>query len=307
MDSNDIQDDIYYEIKPLGRWIRGKELKHPYIRKGIHELILGQKEAIENERRFYLNIGETPVVQLNAKPPAYIIHSSFQGLRDLLIELDMPEDPRHVYCAKLFPGFDMRYKKRGHEKPQKYSAEIFGLFLKLPDLTSYDLKDWFLNERSQYKCQPRYWASPSGHIVQIWRLRLFHCPITNVRTSISNPLSPSAPAVVYLEERWHPQREMKLSLNGLEHLRDSKISPFIQFTSDALGAIGKTKRAGRPRWSGKYKSPEAFIEAYRRAYFDLLLEKNDEPIQEAVAYKLKLTYTNFKRLKRKSEVEWPPI
>lgn len=141
MHLSDIQDNEYYEIKTLGRRILGKHLKNAYIRKAIYEEILRRKEEIENERRFYLNIGDTPVIQFKTKPPAYIIHSNFQGLRDLLLELDMPEDPRHAYCSMLFQGSNfLLNKKRRYENFQKYSAEIFGLFLRLPDVTSYDLK-----------------------------------------------------------------------------------------------------------------------------------------------------------------------
>jgi hypothetical protein len=304
---SNIQDNAHYRIKALRRRILGKDLKHPYMRKGINEEFLKLKEEIENERRFYLNIGDTPVLQFGTKPPAYIIHSNFQGLRDLLLELDMPEDPRHVYCSKLFRGIDIRYKKRRYEKFQNYSAEIFGLLLTLPGVTSYDLRDQILHEKSQYKCQPRYWASRSEHIVQIWRLRLFSCAVTNIHTSISNPLSPSAPKVVYLEECWHSRRETKLALNGLEHLADSKISPFIQFAGDALRVIGKTKKAGRPTWSGRYQSPEEFSTAYRGAYFDLLLETGDKPKQQAVANRLQIGLSTLKNYIRDSGDKWPPL
>lgn len=306
---SDIRDDDYYTIEILGKPILGKHLKNSYIRKGIHEEILRRKEEIENARRFYLNIGDIPVIQFNAKPPAYIIRSNFQGLRDLLLELDMPEDPRHAYCSMLFQGSNLLLeKKRKDEKfKKKYSVEIFGLFLRLSDTPSYNLRDWFLNEKSQYKCQPRYWSSRSGHIVQIWRLRLFSCPATHIQSSILNPLSQSAPKVAYLEERWHPQQDLRLALCGLEHLSNSKISPFIQFTRDALRVIGKTKRAGRPPWSGKYKSPEHFLTKYRAAYFDLLLKTGDEPIQQAVANRLRISLANLKILIRKSEASWPPF
>jgi hypothetical protein len=65
----DIKDDENYEIKCLGRRILGKYLKHPAIQKGIHEEIQRRKEELENERRFYLNIGDTPVLQIRTRPP----------------------------------------------------------------------------------------------------------------------------------------------------------------------------------------------------------------------------------------------
>jgi hypothetical protein len=305
---SDIPDDDYYTIEILGKPILGKHLKNPYLRKGIHEEILRRKEEIENVRRFYLNIGDTPVIKFNAKPPAYIIHSNFQGLRDLLLDLDMPEDPRHAYCSMLFQGSNLLLKKKQKDEFfKKYSVEIFGLFLRLPDIPSYDLRDWFLHEKSQYKCQPRYWTSRSGHIVQVWRLRFFSCPVTDIHLSITNPLSPPVPKVVYLEESWHPQRDFRLALCGLEHLRNSPISPFIQFTGDALRAIGKTKSAGRSYWSGKYKSPEEFVTAYRGVYFRLVLETGDEPKQQAVANKLRISVANLKKLIWKSGASWPPL
>lgn len=304
---SDIRDEDYYEIKTLGIRIKGKDLKHPGIRKAIHQEILRRKDEIENERRFYLNIGDTPVLQFKTEPPAYIIHSNFQGLRDLLVELDMQEDPFNMYGSIFFRGSDIQAKKRRNKSYQKYSAEIFGLFLSLPDFTSYDLRERITYEKSQYKCEPRYRQLGLGHIIQIWRVRLFSCAVTDIRTSLSKPLSPPAPAITYVEERWHPRRNLNLTLRGLEHLGYSQISPFIQFTKDALHIFGKTRRVGRPYWSGKYKSPEEFLTKYRTAYSDLLLSEEDEPIQQAVANKLRISVANLKVLIGKSEASWPPF
>ena len=289
-------------IKTSGRRILGKHLKNPYLRKGINEEIQKRKEEVENERRFYLNIGDTPVRQFRTEPPAYIIHSNFQGLRDLLLELDLPEDPCHAYCSVLFQGGDIKLdKKKRNEEFQQYSVEIFGLLLRLPGCTSYDLGSMILHETKQYKSQPRYWSSRSGYIIQIWRTRLFPCTVNNICTSPSNPLSPAAPTMIYVEERWHPKEDLTRTLYGLEHLSDSQIPlPLIHFMSDALYIFGRTTKLGRPAWSGKYESPELFHKAYEEAHSKLSSRPGDKPKQQAIANELDITLANLKSLKRKA-------
>jgi hypothetical protein len=297
---SDIKDDDRYTIKTSGRRILGKHLKNPYLRKGINEEIQRRKEEVEDERRFYLNIGDTPVLQFRTEPPAYIIHSNFQGLRDILLELDLPEDPCHVYCSVLFRGSDIKLdKKKENEEFQQYSVEIFGLLLRLPGCTSYDLRGMILHETKQYKSQPRYWSSRSGHIMQIWRTRLFPCTVNNICTSPSNPLSPLVPTMVYMEERWHRQGGLNQALYGLEYIDDSQV-PFIHFISDALYIFRRKRKLGRPAWSGEFKSPELFHKAYEEARSNLLLRTGDNPKQQAIANELGITLANLKSLKRKA-------
>lgn len=303
----DIKDEENYEIKSLGRRIPGKYLKNPAIQKGIHEEIQRRKEEVENERRFYLNIGDTPVLQIRTSPPAYIIRSNFPRLRDLLPELSMPEHPPYVYCSALAQASDIRLGgNQAHKNAHKYSAEIFGLLLNWPGHPYYSLRDLVLNELAQYKSQPIYWTYRPGYIAQVWRLRLFPCTTSGIRTNLSNPLSSADPEMAYLEERWHPRQGFSLSLNGLNHLSESQIPPFIEFTKDALRIMRRAKRSGRPRWSGEYQSPEEFIEKYKAAYLDVKDKAGHKPKQQAVADKLGICPATLRNYIRGCETKWPP-
>jgi hypothetical protein len=219
----------------------------------------------------------------------------------------MPEHPPYVYCSALVQGSNIRIRgNQEHKNAHKYSAEIFGLLLNWPGHPYYSLRDLVLNEIAQYKTQPIYWTYRPGYIVQVWRLRLFPCTTTGIRTSLLNPLSPAASAMAYLEECWHPRRGFSLSLNGLEQLSDSQIPTFIQFTQDALQIMRRAKRSGRPPWSGEYQSSKEFIMKYKAAYLDVKHKMGHKSIQPAVALKLGICTATLRKYIKKSETKWPP-
>jgi hypothetical protein len=306
MNLSDIQDDVYYEIKSLGRRILGKYLKSPYRRKAISEEIQRRKEEFENERRFFLNIGSTPV-QKYLTSNTYIINSNFHGLRSLLQELGMPENPPDIYYSTLFVSNALfRHDKRSFEKFRKYTVEVFGLLIKSPEMTNDDIKYHILSGKQLYKYQPRYFRFSGGIAVQGWRLRVFNCPIESMRTSLSNPFSTSSPGVVYFEERWHPEVGTTLELRGLEHLTGLPISTTAQFIEDALRIYGKEKRRGRPRGPSEFIDRESFIESLTDAYHKLSGSSNRRPTQEAVAGELLVSLSTLKLYLRAFEVKWPP-
>jgi hypothetical protein len=107
-----------------------------------------------------------------------------------------------------------------------------------------------------------YWQEYDMRLIQIWRIRVFACPVELIQTSPSNPFGSLSSNVLYFEERWHPKRIVERKLFGLEHLAELHIS-VERFYKNAMEIVsGQTKKSTR-------FTPDSFKRKYEEKYSEL--------------------------------------
>ena len=92
-----------------------------------------------------------------------------------------------------------------------------------------------------------YWYESPYHLVQIWRLRIFNCPLERIQVPISNPLNPNTPPIVKFEWRWHPQKYPEHFLYGPHDPLPRRPPKPFSFFKDCCRIIKDETRFGRPR------------------------------------------------------------
>lgn len=299
-DLNDIEDDNVYTIDGLGVKLTGRVLKENNL------LILRRprKAAEEDERsakRYFPDADRPQVYQYCLDLPAYKIFSTFDGVKQLIQELNLPNPPL-VYYSSLWRGGEYVNPRQPIKEFQEYTVETFGLKTDLTHPPMGTSKDW-------YNDHPSYWRELDWKLVQIWRLRIFRCAPKALETTPSNPLSPQYPAIPYLEERWHPQLGKIVFLGGLQRINIASAMELYHFFCDAYRILKRRRKMGRPYGTREFLD---FLSFYRRVvkeYTELLNDRkrNGRPTQPEVALKLKISISSFKRYWRTTELIWPPI
>jgi hypothetical protein len=192
---SDIKDDQCYKIESLGLLIPGKHLKNPDVFRAIREEVRRLEEKKREESRYYPGLYNAQVFKYSDDPPAYVITPKFAGVRHLIQELDLPEDQESVYFSRLFKAEDfVKFAlRRSNKNFENYAVEVFGLKINLPE--PLPAGTWLppTPDPSQYKCSPMYWEEYGMRLIQIWRIRVFACPVEVILTSPSNPLSSLSP------------------------------------------------------------------------------------------------------------------
>lgn len=186
-----------------------------------------------------------------------------------------------------------------------YTVEQFGLLLE-PELQRRgDVAAGYTSlKESNYLCLPLYWSERPDYRVQVWRTRIFDCPLVNFPTSLSSLFGPARPVNMYMEECWHPNIGKERSLTWFEH-RYRVGQKIDQFRKDALLILGDPKRIGR---SKKYGSRNDFILDLKEAYEKVLGISGDDPTQLEVAseMKIEITLLTFQRRLKEHGIPWPP-
>ena len=306
---SDIKDDVTYEIKPLRLKFLGATLKNPDYWNAILETVKRRKGELEYEQKCFPNKNDIQVFRYSDVPLGYQIKPTFAGVRQLIQELDMPEDSEAVYYLRIFNGWDFaRYALRPSlKKYQRYTVETFGLRIKMPGLSSGD-ELLPLPDPAQYKSPPMYWEEYRMILIQVWRVRVFYCPTKLLQTSPSNPFSPYNPDGLYYEECWHPRRGTSWKLGGREHLRDlhitDKINNFFKDAQIVLTGIHKPRQK-TPKPSG-FPDSASFEKEYKDKYFNLLDETGFKPKQETVAKALKICRSTLHNHLTYFKLTWPP-
>jgi hypothetical protein len=232
--------------------------------------------------------------------------AGFDGARQLIEELGAPHYDNAIYCVRLDSAEGMVKTGRLPSKSfSNYTIERFGLRIEsYRTARSKGESQSLISDSSQYLCQPTYWRERPDYIVQVWRTRIFACPVTDIQTSLSNPLTPPRFLRMYFEECWHPNRGKARSLHWLEP-RDRSKSKVDQFKKDALIILDGAKKLGRPPGTKKFDSPDEFILKYKEAY--LKVNRVATPTPELVANEMGISQSTLYRRRIKYHSSWPPI
>jgi hypothetical protein len=297
-DMDEFDDDELYEIMI---WFSGIKIRFEG-QSDYKEFKTGIMKP-SRSRRFYPQRDNWEVYQISVYPPIYIIQPTFEGVSKLVEELDLPTGPKELYYSKLCSGGEyVTPVGKRIEKYDKYTVEAFGLKIKPTTPLSYPLK-YELPDPSQYSTPPRYWQNSHCEIIQIWRLRIFDCPIEALQTTASNPLSPYHPNILYLEERWHPSQPRLVFIGGLSDVHISFVPELERFFCDAYRLLEQLNPRGRPLGTSIYTS-DAF---YRRMMKELRAFRKlnkYKPTQKQIAYKMGISESTFKRNFRITGLSW---
>jgi len=304
MHVNEIQDDKLYYIEPLRVHIQGKYLKSRVLLEMIRYEIRRVEEA--NNRRI-----ERPRTKYafcySDDPPAYLLFLSDSGVQHLVQELDLPQDKETCYGSKLFAGPEL-VEPSFATQFEKYSVEAFGLKIKLPIPLPSSITRLSQLAPSQYRCPPRYYEEFPWLLVQVWRLRVFNCPIEALQNSPYHPVSDDNPPLMYFEERWHPQNGLRRILSGLEHLRHSQSSFIGKFIDDALFLIGNPEKLLKNRGRHKkYSTANKFYRSLTEALSELADIGKESPTEVEVAEQMNISPATFKRRLNDYGLTWEAV
>jgi hypothetical protein len=272
----------------------------------------------EGEDQSYYPSKDVPqVIRHEDRPPAYAIFPTYPGVSKLITELDMPTESDVIYNLSYLSVEDFLnfrgYSYVNNIRRSQYSVELLGLLIKLPE-------NFCLGmtvprpDPSLYKCEPRYCIEHGFRLVQIWRLRVYTCPLENIETSCCSPFGKFPSGTLYVEERWHPLADTKRRLiGGIETVSKNKGLGLDRFYADALPILeGNFKtlksdvKMGRTQGTTYYTATE-FPHKLREAYQKLYDLKDEKPKQEAVAVELKIGLSTLRRYLRNLKISWPPI
>jgi hypothetical protein len=268
--------------------------------------IFDDKVLLDFEQRCYPNFSNIKVFRYRDNPPAFQMLAGFDGARQLIEELGAPHYDNAIYCVRLDSAEGMVKTGRLPSKSfSNYTIERFGLRIEsYRTARSKGESQSLISDSSQYLCQPTYWRERPDYIVQVWRTRIFACPVTDIQTSLSNPLTPPRFLRMYFEECWHPNRGKARSLHWLEP-RDRSKSKVDQFKKDALIILDGAKKLGRPPGTKKFDSPDEFILKYKEAY--LKVNRVATPTPELVANEMGISQSTLYRRRMKYHPNWPPM
>lgn len=255
--------------------------------------------------RCYPSVSDTLVFRYSDDPLAYAVKARFEGVSQLLTELRSPDAANRTYCVK-FTGVE-GLLKTGDLPPRfkDYSVERFGLIVgTLTRLAGGGKLTPFIRDSRAFISQPSYWQERPNFLIQVWRTRVFAYPISQLRTSLSSPLSLSKPLGMYLEERWHPTRGKDRYLHWTQHnhRNNSKIE---QFRRDALRVLEGVGTRGRPEGTKRYNSRDKFIREYKAAYSKAAQEGENEPSQYVVASVMGISVSTLRRRLSEFSITWP--
>jgi hypothetical protein len=206
-----------------------------------------EKRGTAIERAFDLNKPDKQIFLYKDNPPAFVMSSRFEGIEQILHDLDLPNYLATQYYSRIFSGLESFKNKKPYDKRyKKYPIEIFGRRVPISEginlLSEYQL----LPDSTDY-CKPKYLYESYYFLIEIWRIRIFAHSVNSLQINLSNPISPKHPDTLYLEERWHPDHGPKRLIAGLEHMSTSWISVELRsFVMDALRILGLASGPGRP-------------------------------------------------------------
>jgi len=262
------------------------------------------KLVAEYERRCYPDDSNPQVFQYRDRPPAYQILGTFEGVRPLVEEFDLPKAHNNHFCLR-WSGADELIKTKVSlpRRFKNYSVERFGLRIQpFPIGKSQSKSTRDIKKSATFVTQPRYWLEWEDYLVQVCRTRIFAYPVKEIKSNLSNPFSLSFRGM-YVEERWHPYRGTARNFFWKEPCVSRREAD--QFIQDALRLLYGYKPIGRPPGTKKFNSPEEFKPAYRKAYLNIA-RREDEPNREAVASELGVSASTFYRRLGEYHLPFPP-
>lgn len=298
-DLNELNEDELYEIM---LWFSGSQV-----------IIDGQDRSAEfaggikrvaNSRMYYPNRDEWQVQKLTYYLPIYLIRPAFKGVKELVEELDLPSGPEELYYSRFCSGSEyVNCAGPSIEQYERYTVELFGLKIKPTKPLTYPLK-YEIPDPAQYATPPEYWQYSHREIIQIWRLRIFDCPLTEIQTTTASPLSPHHPDKLYLEVRWHPNRPKLIFMGGFSHVHISFLEELKRFFGDAYRILEKVNPVGRPPGTSKYPDSDGFRRRLMRELRAYRKRHETKPGEKEIAFKMGLSVSTFKRCMRSAGLLW---
>lgn len=265
--------------------------------------------AEPKDGEYCLNFSDGSFIFRMGTPHYYLFTSTPPGLPDVLYDLKM--------SPATFGEYDLRFlsvedflKDRGRPHPklskryQSYTVQTFGLSACPRPGMKFSFPP---PHPSQYKCEPMYWYRLGVLPVQIWRIRVFSCPLEKIKTSIHNPFGLFPPQTVYVEERWHPKAGVTRLIGGLGNAPNYGSVGLEQLYEDALGIMTGYIKRGRPRGT-TYYTREQFSTDLKKHYRKVLKETKGgsrKPSRAAVALSLGIGISTLYRYMDKFNVHWP--
>ena len=258
------------------------------------------------EQKCYPSSSNVQVFKYCDNPPSYEIRASFEDVKGLIEKLGAPQHFNRVYCLRICSGAMFIDKSdKSFKRFKNYTVEQFGLVIE-PELQKRGGVDagYTSLKESDYLCLPLYWNERPDYRVQVWRSRVFACPITAIQTSPSKPLVSNLPLIMCLEERWHPYRGKRRSLTWLEH-RYRSSETFEEFRRDALSILGDGRRRRRQKL---YDDPDEFYRQLLIAYKKAAKGGNKDPSQPDVAFEMKpsISIRTLQYRLKEHGISWPP-
>jgi hypothetical protein len=266
--------------------------------------------AQNDDPECYPNSGvDVQVLRFAFSPLTYTIFPRFEGIANILHELSIPVGIGHVYNlifvgVRDFLKYSGRYYHKIPERYRRYTVETFGLRIKLPPNFKLGM-NVPLPDSSQYKCQPGYYTFSGIVTVQVWRWRVLSCSVEELKTSTRNPFGNAPLGTMYFEERWHPYAGNQRFAGLIGKASFAQFKRLGRFEEDALRVLDGTFKLGRPRGSKKLTLTE-FQDKLRSAYAELHKETKQHPKQFALAERLEIDLSTFKRYMRELGNPKPP-
>ena len=227
--------------------------------------------------------GHTSVLKLLFDPPSFIILSNHPGLRPVLYDLGIPEDPTAIYYSWFLRGGDYsKAKGAAHKRAQRFTVECFG---KLLDTGFGKDLDRQLFERSNRPV----WSDKLIEDVGVWRTRVYQQSVADLGICAAHPMSAWSPEFPYLESKWDQSRDQEvLQMGGCESYAGcfSDLKEFFKRTANIL--TKSPVRFGRTPID-REEFREMAVEIHNR----LWIETGEKPSRERVALEMGLNPNTF--------------
>lgn len=302
---NQFNDDDGFILEGGDIKFPGKNFKSRNFREMVLDSIRERRSREDHERRCYPSDNDVQVFLARDRPRVYFMYARFEPARALAEELGMPVDEgaRYIVChytGALFKRGDERY-----EQYKKYSLEIFGLAVGLPSPPPDPFPPRVpLPDPAPYKSEPTYYWWNGFSLVQVWRRRVFPCPVEELRSSLAEPLSPREPQTLFMEERWHPSAADRHVTGGGPAKVTMRLTALNRFQADAFGILDYQNRKGRKRGSKIFRTKEAFLKAARKAYGEYVDFLGECPNQLQLAEQMEIAESTFYNYMNEHELIW---
>jgi hypothetical protein len=267
--ANKIEDRLFYEIDELdGIPVQGKYLKRrDFLLQVVERYIQWCAERPGEFARYYPKWYRWLVWQFDPDAPAYEINCKFQGVGDLVKELQLPYGENIFYRSRIFTDTSFRVTfGLPPDTPKQYTIEVLGVKTKPLSQRFAEIMGTLLPiSLHSYSNPPMYFQEPDSYLTVIWRLRVFSSPVEFFKFSPSTPLAPLHPGILHFEHRWHPQKGIEEMFKNIEQVLWNDPSLLDRFKSDIFSLLFGQQKLRRPKNSGKFTTAESFLKIYNEA------------------------------------------
>jgi hypothetical protein len=230
---NQFNDNDGFILEGGGIEFQGIYFKSRHFREMVLDGIRRRRSREDYERRCYPSASDVRVYLVRDRPKVYLTCAGFEPARALANELGMPVDERARYIICHYTGALFKRGDKRYEQYKKYSLEIFGLAIDFPAPPPHPLPPRVpLPDPAPYKSEPTYYWWNGFDLVQVWRRRVFPCPVEELRSSLAEPLSLGEPQTLFMEERWNPDAaDRRVIIGGPDKMSGSTTTSKVVVSS----------------------------------------------------------------------------